>query len=726
MSGLIAELKRRNVFRVGIAYVMLVWVILQVTDIVVPALDLPTVLISSVVYMGIIGFPFALLLAWMFEISPEGLKRSEEGDAEVSQTSQTRRKLEHIALGLLTVAVILLAWYSYIRSEDEAVVSEQITAVSKSIAVLPFVNMSADPEQEYFSDGISEEILNVLSKIPELHVTSRSSAFSFKGKEINIPDVAAQLGVSTVLEGSVRKSGTRIRITAQLIQADEDKHLWSQTYDRELDDIFAIQDEISAAIVDQLRIHLGLPENVELAQQIGLSKNIEAYEAYLKGRHFILERTNESIKSAIINFEYALSIDPDFALAHAELAIAYSLLNEGQYGDQIFAEVLGLARPHVDRAMKLAPDHPNVLAAAGFILWDYRASQETIDYFNRALEINPNHATLINWLANIEEERGGYKKSLELRERLMQIDPLGVSNLSNLAPVYAKMGRYAEAEAIAVKLGVFSTAAAHFANAAILSTQGNFSESLVESFLALAADPKSGIQRMRLSSWFAAMRLFEEAKVTSEFFKYDYMFSGEQYHAIIDVLAPNIVELDSEEKRLLGGSYAAVGNYQAALPLLEEVWSDYGPRTVSIGNGINFRDQDVAALVAARRSILADADVSDLKTALLDEIRRLKEGEMSETYISTVEATIAWIDQDYDLTIFHLDRAEDIYTVVSTKNIDYLSDLYQQPRFMKLAREAEQRAKNYRDTFLGEICKSNPYESFWKPLPETCVGYGEE
>ena len=196
MSGLFDELKRRNVFRVGIAYIMLGWVVMQVTNVVVPALNLPSVLNSIVVYIGIIGFPFALLFAWAFELTPEGLKRSTEVPVEDSNTQQTGRKLERVALGLMAIAIILLVWDGYIRDDDSPEVDVASSNISKSIAVLPFVNMSTDPEQEFFSDGISEEILNVLAKIDGLHVTSRSSAFVFKGQQINISDVAEQLGVS--------------------------------------------------------------------------------------------------------------------------------------------------------------------------------------------------------------------------------------------------------------------------------------------------------------------------------------------------------------------------------------------------------------------------------------------------------------------------------------------------------------------------------------------------
>ena len=268
-DSLFTELKRRNVFKVGVAYLVMAWVVVQITTEAVPALHLPDWINTAVFFFGIIGFPFAIFFAWAFELTPEGLKREHEVNRDESITHHTSRKLDFVIIGLLVVALGYFIYESRFENEtelqnvnsaessDTGGITEN-TPTGSSIAVLPFVNMSSDPEQEYFSDGISEEILNVLTQIPNLHVTSRSSSFSFKGKENITSEVAAKLGVKNILEGSVRTSGKFIRITAQLITADSDKHLWSETYDRELtvDNIFAIQDEISNAIVSALKVHL--------------------------------------------------------------------------------------------------------------------------------------------------------------------------------------------------------------------------------------------------------------------------------------------------------------------------------------------------------------------------------------------------------------------------------------------------------------------------------------
>src|SRR5678815_3443770 len=261
--SLFAELRRRNVFRAGAAYLALGWVVVQITATLVPALNLPSSLVPIVTWIGVIGFPFVIMFSWIYEMTPEGLKRESQVDRSASITHITSRRLDYIIIGLLVLAIGLFAFDRFIprRVEPPAVSREAPTpavssastplaasaapaASDNSIAVLPFVNMSSDKEQEYFSDGITEELLNLLAKIPQLQVTARTSSFSFKGRNTAIPEIARTLHVAHVLEGSVRKAGNSVRITAQLIKADTGNHLWSQTYDRKLDDIFAIQDEI--------------------------------------------------------------------------------------------------------------------------------------------------------------------------------------------------------------------------------------------------------------------------------------------------------------------------------------------------------------------------------------------------------------------------------------------------------------------------------------------------
>ncbi|MCZ6830951.1 MAG: FlgO family outer membrane protein, partial [Gammaproteobacteria bacterium] len=279
MASLLAELKRRNVYRVAFAYLILGWLVLQITDIVAPALHLPVWTITLVTFLGIIGFPFAMFFTWAFEMTPQGLKRTADVHPEESISHETGSQINRLIFAMMAMAIlVLLVDRLFYRVEQSPATGEinqaagermvPATAVEpqpvaaaargkpRSIAVLPFVNMSNDPDQEYFSDGISEELLNGLARIGELRVAARTSSFAFKGKNLDIKEIGNKLNVEAVLEGSVRKSGKRIRITAQLIDVNDGFHLWSDTYDRDLTDIFVIQDEISAAIIEALRVHL--------------------------------------------------------------------------------------------------------------------------------------------------------------------------------------------------------------------------------------------------------------------------------------------------------------------------------------------------------------------------------------------------------------------------------------------------------------------------------------
>jgi TolB-like protein len=343
------ELRRRNVFKVATVYIVTSWLVIQVGSIVMPAFDAPDWVMKTLIVLLLFGFLIAVILAWAFEVTHDGVKRDFNIPFKESDIGNSGRKLNFIIIGLLIADLGYFIYQSRFdtqstetqvtetRLTDDAknkseLLSDVVAYEQTSIAVLPFVNMSSDPEQEYFSDGISEEILNVLAKIPNLHVTSRSSAFAFKGGKINITEVAAKLGVKHVLEGSVRKSGTTVRITAQLISANTDKHLWSDTYDRELDDIFKVQDEISAAIVDSLAETLGidLVKTASTAQAI----NPEAYDYYLQGLRGLRIQTFDSLRNAVIAFESAIKIAPDYLPARIKLAEVFiSQINTGSRSD---------------------------------------------------------------------------------------------------------------------------------------------------------------------------------------------------------------------------------------------------------------------------------------------------------------------------------------------------------------------------------------------------------
>ncbi len=306
--SLFAELRRRNVFRAGAFYIAATWALAQGISQLGPAIGVPDWTTRWFLVAAVVGFPFWIAFAWLYEFTPEGLKRESEINQTQSITRHTGRKLDVVIIGVLAVAVVLLVTDRFVLhhgvNEESALPIED-----HSIAVLPFVNMSDEKSNEYFSDGISEELLNLLAKIPQLQVTARTSSFSFKGKEVAIPQIARTLHVAHVLEGSVRKSGNAVRITAQLIRADTDAHLWSQTYDRKLDDIFAIQDEIAADVVKQLKVTLlGAAPKARTTDP-------EAYALYLQAGQLGGQFTAEAFAKSDALYRQVVAIDPNYAPA---------------------------------------------------------------------------------------------------------------------------------------------------------------------------------------------------------------------------------------------------------------------------------------------------------------------------------------------------------------------------------------------------------------------------
>ena len=454
--SLFNELKRRNVFRVGIAYTVVAWLVAQVLQLVFESFSQPEWVMKTVLVLLATGLPLALFFAWAFEMTPEGLKREHEVDRSQSITSQTGKKLNFTIITVMALALAYFAIDKFVVSErqnavpaesvaettnistPQVVTAEVATEPDKSIAVLPFVNMSSDAEQEYFSDGLSEELLNLLAKIPELKVASRSSSFQFKGEKIDITEVAQKLKVAHVLEGSVRKSGNNIRITAQLIKADDGYHMWSETYDRSLDNIFAIQDEISAAVVAALKIELlGEAPKSEVV-------NPEAYALWLKGRYVYAKWGKENFELAIESMKAALAIDPNYVEAWASLSVAY--LTQTQSGYLDYDKGVTLARDAIEKAQAIDPNRPSVLARLASIQnqfdWNWEAAEATIQ---KALELDPFDSRVLGSAGSIASNLGRGEESLGYYQRILDQDPLDLVNLYNKADLLHRLGRLEEA-----------------------------------------------------------------------------------------------------------------------------------------------------------------------------------------------------------------------------------------------------------------------------------------
>src|SRR5262245_44627759 len=355
MSSFLGELKRRNVVRVAILYAIVGWLVLQVAALVIPALGIPDWAVSLAVVLVALGFPIALILAWAYELTPGGIKRTHEVARHQSITRLTGRKLDFLIIGVLAAVLMFVLAKDYVARQGAAVstVAAPPTAgpETATIAVLPFIDMSPAKDQEYLTDGMSEELLNALAKVEGFRVAARTSAFAFKGRSEDLREVGRKLGVENILEGSIRKQGDRIRVTAQLVKAQDGLHLWSETYDRKLDDVFAIEDEIAQQVVGAIRRALGNPvdNTVTAASDVQPpTSSTEAYIHYLRGQHRLRDRSRQGMEAALGEFERAVELDPRFALAH--VGIANSLLLQSSYRQRSLSDLQARVAGELKRA----------------------------------------------------------------------------------------------------------------------------------------------------------------------------------------------------------------------------------------------------------------------------------------------------------------------------------------------------------------------------------------
>lgn len=448
----VSELKRRNVIRVGILYLVSSWVLLQLTDVLSSLLPVPEWAGSLVVMLLVLGFVPALLFSWVYEMTPEGLKREKDVDHSQSITHESGHKINTLIAVLLVVAIAGLVVDRLIPEENTAtpiVAGKKNVQPTKdkselaSIAVLPFDDLSPDQDQRYFTDGISEELLNVLVRVDGLRVASRTSAFGFRGKDLNIPEIAGELGVATVLEGSVRKDGNRIRITAQLIDGATDSHLWSQTYDRDLMDIFKIQDEIANAIVDSLRNKLGISPAEKVIHVVAATDNQDAYDLFLQAQALLHARQN--LDKSIQLFARATQIDPDFARAWAGLAAAHTVADDWLLDGMDHSPQ---AREAAQHALELDPDLSMAYAVQGLAQRGSNSFRRRLSLLDTAIEKDPKSAIAWLWRGISFKDAGLPSKALPDLQQCLQIDPQYLNCQQHLALTYLLLGEHDKAVAV--------------------------------------------------------------------------------------------------------------------------------------------------------------------------------------------------------------------------------------------------------------------------------------
>ncbi len=443
------ELKRRNVFRVAIAYLALAWLLTEVSGTLFPAFGVPEWGVRFVVIVFALGFVPALIISWVYELTPEGLKREKDVVRDASITHLTAKRLDVFTIGLIVVAFAFILtdrlWLSprlveqpanpaAIATDDGQPTTPVSQYLPNSIAVLPFVNMSDDPGNEYFSDGISEELLNLLSRIPELRVIARTSSFAFRGKDATIPDIARALRVGHILEGSVRKAGNQVRITAQLIRADDGTHLWSQTYDRTLQNIFTIQDEIANAVVKQLKVALLGP--VPTAEETGP----EAYALFLQARYLARQDTHEAFEESNALFRQVLDIAPDSAAAWNGLASNYR--RQTRVGKRPYDEGFQLVLEAANQALAIDPSYAPAYANIGWFAMDFDGDlAAAARFFERALELEPTNLSIIADAAVLARSLGHLDQAIALLEYALARDPANPAGHARLGTIYYFAGR---------------------------------------------------------------------------------------------------------------------------------------------------------------------------------------------------------------------------------------------------------------------------------------------
>jgi TolB-like protein len=448
----IAELKRRNVFRVAAFYIVASWLIIQVADILLEAMAVPGWGMRLIFIMVLLGFPLALTFSWIYELTSDGIKREKDIDRATSTTPETGRKLDIVTIAAVGLVLAVTFWDRLMPrgSVDDGgqIISE--APVDLSIAVLPFANMSADADNEFFADGLSEELLNALAQIDGLKVAGRTSSFHFKGRNEDLRMIGETLGVAHILEGSVRRQGDQVRITAQLIQASDGFHLWSQTFDRKLEDIFAIQDEISASVATALRITL-LGE-AQAAEPVPHTLTPETYSRFIAAKARIASRTAENVLAAIEMLKTINQEAPDFGPAHAALGVA-ALLAWGNDGTLTVDEALPLAKAEITRALTLSPDDDYVYAAKGLLYSSMRNVDpdpanlvESNKAHRRAIELNNENVEAMYWLAtNLLQSPEGYTEAEQLLDQALRIDPLARVARGNRINLLIRSGRLDEA-----------------------------------------------------------------------------------------------------------------------------------------------------------------------------------------------------------------------------------------------------------------------------------------
>lgn len=754
--SLFSELHRRNVVRVGIAYTVFAWLLLQVADVVMENIGAPDWVMQALLFLLLLGLLPALIFAWVFELTPEGIKRESDVAEGVSVVHQTRRKLDTLIIGTLVIAVAYLFWDGRLRepaadrplaaSEQDAGGEQKLTGMDAlreqteiaarvknsadadgktSIAVLPFVNLSSDPEQEYFSDGISEELLNVLAQIPALRVAARTSSFQFKGDNRDIGEIAQLLKVGHVLEGSVRKAGTRLRITAQLIEAEGGFHLWSETYDRELEDVFAIQDDISRAIGDALTAELGLEDKI-LPGASKVTANTAAYEAFLKGRALVNQRGNQAITAGVRELERAVRLDPNYAPARAQLAIGIALLSasSGTYGDLTVDEVNQRAGEQIAAAEALDDDFAELWAARSILARVNFDGQGYLKNSERALALRPNYADALNWRVNALNGLGLAERAVEAREELLQLDPLSVIGRMNAVTFIASGGEPERALAIARSISAQSAWASHVAQARAYGSMGQVDRTLEQLLLAYALDPRDLQVNFNVSFIFSSAGLFEESLRVDRDVRPWALLNGARFKEAEQALRQELA-VDSESLEIISTLAESIyfqGRFEEAIELWRTALTEtnYGKAVYSNGG-----PDATARLVYSLRQLGEEEAASKQLDVLAHLVSNWAGAGYRGRGVYFMQAILEVLKGNDGAALEALQQADtEGFADLAALDEPILDAIRTEPAFEIVRQNVAGRAADNRQAVLTLICQNNPVPDYWRPLEATCSASG--
>ena len=686
--GLFEELKRRNVFRVSIGYIITAWLLLQVVDLVLENVNSPDWVMQVFMLALAIGFPLAVFFAWAFEMTPEGIKKEKDVDRSQSITTKTGRKLDFSIMVVMAVALAWFAWDKFATSPEPpatATVAAQTdsdtvqtpisepAAPAKSIAVLPFINMSDDASNEYFSDGISEEILNALAKVKELKVAGRTSSFAFKGKNVDLRLIGETLGVSHILEGSVRKAGNKVRITAQLIQVEDGFHLWSDTYDRELTDIFAIQDEIAAAILEQLKaVLLG-------GQSIATTRvDTQAYDLYLLARQRIYTRNRMQLESALELLDQALEIDPGFAPAWAQKGITTLLLSDRGYGTIPFVESQTRGRLALEKATKIDPLLAEGWAGLGLYQQNQPIAEEqdlAVESLRKALAINPSLINASNWLQLALFRKSQPREAMQIIEAMLDRDPLYKPGIGNAVLAYSLRGEPDKALSLINRVRPFLADDPGLVGdeAMVLNFLGRSSAALPLAIFAYQRRPTDMIVYISLAAALSLSNQFDqlvEIKAPIPAFKVNaLLYLGRSEEA--SILAYQWAN-SGQTPGPLFNALVKTGKFEELINYLEQRWADLDALDAAFPARFGFGDQQMLKVAEAYRH-------SGNQTRFAQALALFKRAHDRQTLAGADTAALHVAQAQYWVLTGEPEKAMDALQIFADKNgmaTPRLSDFY--------------------------------------------------